>query len=75
MDGIDLFFERQRNNAIYVQISLNGAFALADQVRFIGLEAMQAKTVLFRVDRDRSQAQLGGSAHDADSNFTSVGSQ
>ena len=72
MDGVDALFGGQRDDAVHVQIGLNRTFACADQVGFIGLEAMQAQPIFLRIDRDGSQAQLGGRAKDTDGDLTTV---
>ena len=40
MDRIDLFFDRQRYDSVHIQIGLDRAFTLPDQVRFVRLEAV-----------------------------------
>jgi hypothetical protein len=51
---------------------LHGTFAFADQIGFVGLEAMEAETVFLRVDRDGTEAQFIGGAEDADGDFASI---
>ena len=72
MDGVHALFGGQRHDAVHVQIGLHRTFALAYQVRFVGLEAMQAQSIFLRIDRHRSQAQFSGSAEDADGDLTTV---
>ena len=43
MNGVHAFLAGQPDNAIDVQVGLHGALSLADQVGFIGLEAVQAR--------------------------------
>ena len=45
MDGVHALFRRQRDDAVDVQVGLDRAFALPDQVGFVGLEAVQAEAV------------------------------
>ena len=72
MDRVDAFFLRQRDDAVDVQVGLDRALALADQVGFVRLEAVQAEAVFLGIDGDGAQAELGGGAHDADGDFAAV---
>ena len=75
MNRVHIFFERQRNDAVDVQIRFDRAFARADQIRFIGFKAMQAEPVFLRINRDRAQAEFVCGAQDADGDLTAIGCQ
>jgi hypothetical protein len=72
MDGVHAFFARQRDDAIHVEIGFHRTLALADQVGFIGLEAVQGEPVFLRVDGDGAQAEFIGRAQDADGDFAAI---
>src|SRR5712691_960466 len=57
-----------------IQIALGG-FRGTEQVRFIGKVRMGRIAVGFRIDRDGAQAEISACAHDAHSNFTTVGNE
>ena len=58
-----------------VEVSADGAFALADQIGFVRLEAVDAEAVLLRVDGHGAQAQFSGGAKDADGDFAAIGDE
>jgi hypothetical protein len=58
VNGVHLLLERQRDDALDVEIGLNRALAVPDPVSFVRLKPMQAKTILFGIDRDRAQSQF-----------------
>ena len=72
VDEIDAFFFGERDDAFDIEIGLDGTVAFADEVGFVGFEAMQAKAVFLRIDGDGAQAEFGGGAQDADGDFTTV---
>ncbi len=72
MDVVDTFFGGQRNDALDVQIGLDGAFALTDQVGLVGLEAVQAQAVFLGKDSHGPDSQLIGRPQDADRDFAAV---
>ena len=75
MDRVDAFFARERHDAVDVEIRLDRALALADQVGFVRLEAVQAEAVFLRVDGDGAQAQFVGGAKNADGDFAAIRGQ
>ena len=72
MDGIDALFARQSHDALHVEIGFHRTLALADQVGFVGFEAVQGQAVFLRIDGDRAQAQLVGGAQNADGDFAAI---
>ena len=52
----------QRDDAFHIQVGLHRTFALADEVGFVGLEAVQRQAVFFGIDGDGAQAQFIGGA-------------
>ena len=72
MDGVDALLQRQRDNALDVEIGLHRTFAFAHQVGFVGLEPVQGQAVFLGIDGHRAQAQFVGRAQDADGDFTAI---
>ena len=75
MDGIDALFLRQFHDAFDIQVGLHRALALADEIRFVGLESMQGQAVFLRVDSHRAQPQLVGCAQNANRDFAAIESK
>ena len=61
------------DDALDVEIRGDRSASLADHVRLVRLEAVDAEAVLLRVDRHRAQAELGGRPEDADGDLAAVG--
>ena len=72
MNGVDAAFLGQRHDAFDVQIGLHRPHSFADQVRFIGLKAMQAEAVLVRKYGDRANPQFISGAKNADGDFATI---
>jgi hypothetical protein len=72
MDRIDAFFLRERDDAFDVEVSLDGTFSSANQVSFVGLEAVEGETILLRVDRYGAEIEFVGGAKDAYGNFAAI---
>ncbi len=72
MDGLHTLLARQGNDAFHVEVRLHRALALADQVSFVGFEAVQGEAVLLRINGNRAYAQFVGGAQDADGNFAAI---
>ena len=68
-------FLGQRDDAGDVQVGADRAFALADEVGFVGLEAVDAEAVFLGVNGDGAQTQFGGGAKDADGDLAAVGDE
>jgi len=75
MDGVGAGFKGDADGFTHIQIGFDRSLAGADQIAFIGLEAVQRKAVLARIDVHRADPQFIGRAHNADSDFASVGDQ
>ena len=58
MDRVDALFRGQRDDALDVEIGLDRPLALADQVGFVGLEAVQREAVFLGIDGDGAQARV-----------------
>ncbi len=58
-----------------LQIRLDRALALADQVGLVGLEPVQRQLVLFGVAGDRLDVQFVGRAKHPDGDFAAVGDE
>ena len=72
MDGVDLFFGGQRNDALHVQVRFHRALACADQVGLVGLEAVQGQAIFLRINGHGAQAQFIGRAQNANGDFAAV---
>ncbi len=72
MDGIGAGLDGDAHDVVDVEVGLDRALALADQVALVRLHAVQREAVLLRVDRDRADAQLVGRTHDADRDLAAV---
>ena len=72
MDRVHAFFLRQRHDAVHIQVGFHRSFAFADQIRFIGLEAMQCEAVFLRIDGDGAQTEFVGGAQYADGNLAAI---
>jgi hypothetical protein len=68
-------FPGERDDSGDVEIGADRFTGFTDEVRFVGLEAVQSETVLLGVNGDRSDAEFMGRAEDADGNFTAVGDE
>ena len=75
MDHVHTPLTREGNDPFDVEIRADRPLALADDIGFVGLEAVHRVAVLLRVDRDGSHAKLGGCAKDADGDFAAVGDE
>jgi hypothetical protein len=75
MDEIDALLLRERHDAGDVQIRANRPLALADEVGFIRLEAMDGEAILLGVNGDGTKAELGGGAKDANGDLAAVGDE
>ncbi len=75
MDGIDALVPRQSHDAGDVQISFDGTFTGADQVGFVGFEAMQAEAVLLGIDANGAEVEFIGGAENANGDFAAIRSQ
>ena len=72
MDRVHALFRGQRDDAFDIEIGFDRSLALADQVGFVRLEAVQGEAVLLGVDGDGAQAQFVGGAQDADRDFAAI---
>ncbi len=72
VNGVYVLFLGQGNDTIHIEVSLDGAHALAHQVGFVGFEAVQAEAIFFGINGYGPQAKLGGGAHDTDSDFATI---
>ena len=64
-----------RNNLVDGQIGFDRALALADLIGLVRLEAMEGEFVLFRIDRDGGDAELGRRTEHADRDLGTIGHQ
>ena len=75
MDGVDALFACQSNDAGDVQIGFDRTFTGADQVGFVGFEAMQAEAVLLGINANGAEVEFIGGAENANGDFAAVRSQ
>ena len=60
---------------IDLQIGFDRAFALADQIGLVGLEAVQRQFVFFGIDRNSLQTEFVGRAKHTDGDFAAIGDE
>ena len=75
MDCVDPLGLGGGHDAVDVQIGGDRALALTDQVRLIGLEAVNAEPVLLSVDGHGAQIEFGRRTEDAYRDLGAVGRQ
>ena len=75
MDRVHLRLTRDAEDVVDLEVGLDRALALADQIGLVGLEAVQREAVLLGVDRDGADAELVGGAQHADGDFAAVGDE
>jgi hypothetical protein len=75
MDGVYVFFFRQRNDSGDVQIGFHGPFAGADLVGLVGLKAMQGEAILLGINGYRAQSKLVRGAEDANGDLAAIGGE
>ena len=58
-----------------IEIRLHRRFALADQIRLVGLEAMQREAIFLREHRDGADAEFERGALHANGNLAAIGDE
>ena len=66
---------RHGDDASDIQIRADGFAGLADEVGFIGLEAVESEPIFVGVNRHRADAQFVRRAKHADGDFAPIGDQ
>jgi hypothetical protein len=66
VDGVHALVLRGGDDGLDIEVGRDRTLALADQIRFVRLEPVEAEAVLLRVDRHGAEAQLGARAENAD---------
>jgi hypothetical protein len=75
VNAIDAVHLRDGDDLGNVQVRPNRLSRLADQVGFVGLEAMQSVAVFVGIDGHGTDAKLVGAAEDPDGDFTAIGDE
>ena len=75
MDGIDAMRLGERHDRGDVEVGADRLPGTANEIGFVGFEAVQGEAVFVRVDRHRADAQFVGRAEDADGDLRAVGDQ
>ncbi|MBD5803263.1 hypothetical protein AZOA_26990 [Azoarcus sp. Aa7] len=75
VDRIDPGILRHTDDVGDVEVGRDRLLAVAHEVGFVGLEAVQREAVLVGVDRHRADAQFARRAEDADGDFATVGDE
>ena len=75
MNRVHAFFLGDGNDALDVEIRGDRSLVLADEIRLVRLESVQAEAVGLRVDGDGAQIQFRARAENADGNLATVGSE
>ena len=75
MDEVHALLFRERDDAGDVEIGTDRAFAFADDIGLIRLEAVDGEPVFLRVNGDGAQAEFRRGAEDADGDLAAVGDE
>ena len=75
MNRVNVVLFRDRDDAGDVEIRLDGPFATADLVGFVGFEAVQREAIFLGVNRDGAQAEFGGGAEDTNRDLAAIGGE
>ncbi len=75
VDGVDVVLLGQRDEGGDVEVGADRFTGPADEVRLVGLEAVQGEAVLVGVDGDGANAEFVGGAKDADGDLAAVGGE
>ena len=73
VDGVDIVALGQLDDLVFGQVSGHRLQALAHQVGFIRLVAVQVDAILLGEDGDRAEAELGAGAEDTHRDLATVG--
>src|SRR4029077_13744892 len=72
VDGVDAALFRERHDPVDVEIGLDRSLALANEIRFVSLEAMQAEAILVGIYGGSPDLQLVGGAKNTDRDFAAI---
>src|SRR5262249_47387622 len=73
VDGVDLVLAGQRDDVVDIEVGANRFAGPANAIGLVGLEAVQRKAVLVRVESDVAQPEFVAGAEDADGDLAAVG--
>ena len=72
VDGVDALGLGQLDDLFHIQIRADRGLALADQVRFVRLDAEERFLILLGIDRNGADPELFAGAEDTDGDLTAV---
>src|SRR5579859_3061740 len=72
---IDILLLCEAYNSLDVEVGFDWPLTLANQIGFVGFEAMQREAVFVRINCNRAQAELIRGAKDSNRDFASVCSE
>jgi hypothetical protein len=72
VNRVDARLDGDAHDVLDVEIRLDRALALADEIAFVGLGPMQREAVLARMNGHGANAELGGGAHHADGDLAAI---
>ncbi len=75
MNEVNALLLGNGDDALDVEIGGDGAFAGADEIGLVGLEAMHPETVLLGEHGDGAEAEFGGGAKNTDGDFAAIGGE
>src|SRR5690606_20534406 len=75
VDRVDLFALGDLDDALDVQVGLDGTFAPADQVGLVRLVPVQREAVFFGINGDGLFVKFAASTKDADRDLAAIGGQ
>ena len=75
VNRISANFLGEGDDAIDIEIGANRFAGFAEQVGFVGFEAMKGEAIFVGVDRDGANAEFMRGAEDANGDFAAVGDE
>src|SRR5579863_3925788 len=75
VNRVNVVLFRDRDDARNVEIRFDRAFADADLIGLVGLEAMEGEAILLRINRYGAQAEFGGGAEDTNRDLAAIGGE
>ena len=72
MNGVDLFFAGEVDDAFVVEVGFDGPLAFPDQIGFIRLETVEGEAIFLGIDCHRADAEFIGRTEDTDSDLAAI---
>ncbi len=75
VNRVDVPFLGERDQHRDIEVGFDRLAGVADQISFVGLQAVQREAVFVRVNADRPDAQFMAGAEDSNRNFAAIGNE